>query len=76
MKRLKEIKCKWFQDYPKTLYSEDIDWLIEQVERYEKVLKEIAEDEKNCEWQCELGYMDYYDGYEKTMKAKEALEEW
>lgn len=50
MKRLKEIKCKWFQDYPKTLYSEDIDWLIEQVERYEKVLKEIAEDEKNCEW--------------------------
>lgn len=50
MDKLKEIKHKWNQDFPKTLYSEDINWLIEQVERYEKVLKEIAEDEKNCEW--------------------------
>jgi hypothetical protein len=56
---------------------QELMWLVEQAEkviRYERVLKEIAEDEEDCESKGEMGFIDYYDGWEKTVKAKEALE--
>jgi hypothetical protein len=56
---------------------DDVNWLIEQAEKtekYERVLKEIADGYEHCESMSDMGFMDYYDGYEKTEKAKEVLE--
>lgn len=44
-----------------------------KLERYEKALKDIASDEKDCRYQLELGFTDYYDGYRKTDIALESL---
>lgn len=46
MNELEKIKLKWITDFPKSLYSEDIDWLIEQVEKvkhYEETLQKIVD---------------------------------
>jgi flagellar biosynthesis chaperone FliJ len=76
IKTIEELQRE-ISDYDENVSAFESLWLSEKDkrEKYEKVLKGIADDYKNCKYQCELGYMDYYDGYDKTEKAKEALEE-
>lgn len=38
--KLEEIKHKWLKDFPKTILSDDIDWLVKQAEKYHHLKSE------------------------------------
>lgn len=68
MDKLEEIKRKWRVDFPKTFYSEDIDWLIKEIEGLREDLEmyqEHLDREKNL----------YYFASEKRKDYETALRE-